>query len=372
VKLELTLDEQGRVTSTKTLVGLPNGLTEQAVAAAKSSTFTPATANGKPAKGVGTMTYNFKINRLDVASTLALGDDYRNKSNCSSAITEYSKIINVDAKHWKALFGRGVCYVMGGSYDLAIADLDSAVRSAVSDDQAFFYLGLAYDFKGDPKLAAKNYEQALSLNRELEKWVLMECVFVDRRRLNKNEVRAFGNDLVKACTTSLQSAPEFLSSLIYVKRGIGYRLREDFDRSIADLESARRLNPRFRAFQGQLQISYNLRGLDHFDKKEYKEAIDDVTTAINVNPQNPTPFINRCAFYLYGVKNVDQAISDCSAAIQLTDRSSMAYNHRGYAYELKKDLRNAIADYNKALEIDPQNETARANLNRIQKPSMKN
>src|ERR1044071_5719781 len=35
VTLELTLDEQGKVTSTKTIIGLPNGLTEQAVAAAK-------------------------------------------------------------------------------------------------------------------------------------------------------------------------------------------------------------------------------------------------------------------------------------------------------------------------------------------------
>ena len=35
VTLQLTLDEQGHVTSTKTISGLPNGLTEQAVAAAK-------------------------------------------------------------------------------------------------------------------------------------------------------------------------------------------------------------------------------------------------------------------------------------------------------------------------------------------------
>ena len=54
-----------------------------------------------------------------------------------------------------------------------------------------------------------------------------------------------------------------------------------------------------------------------------------------------------------------QAINDCSAAISLNDRASMAYNHRGYAYEMKKDLDHAIADYKKALEIDPQNNIAR-------------
>jgi tetratricopeptide (TPR) repeat protein len=118
--------------------------------------------------------------------------------------------------------------------------------------------------------------------------------------------------------------------------------------------------------QNQLQISYNARGLAHYDKKEFKEAVEDVTAAINLNPQNPTPFVNRCAFYVYGVKNYDQAINDCSAAIRLNDRGSMAYNHRGYAYEMKKDVRNAIADFKKAVDIDPQNNVARENLQRVQ------
>jgi TonB family protein len=372
VTLQLNLDEQGRVTDTKTLAGLPNGLTEQAVAAAKNSTFSPATVNGKPAKGLGTITYNFKINKIDVASTLALGDDYRNKSNCGAAIVEYSKVILVDTKQSKAFLGRGICYVINKSYDLAITDFDSATKLAPSDDQGFFYTALAYDYKGEPRIAAKNYEQAISLNRELEKWPLMECVFVDRRQVPRDELKDFGENLIKACNTSLQSAPEYLTSLIYLKRGIGFRLKQDFDRSIADLESSRRLYPRFAAIQPQLQISYNARGLAHYDKKEYKEAIDDVTAAINLNPQNPTPFVNRCAFYAYGLKNYDQAISDCSAAIRLNDRATMAYNHRGYAYEMKKNLTAAIADYKKALDVDPRNDTARSNLDRVQKASSKN
>jgi tetratricopeptide (TPR) repeat protein len=365
------LDEQGRVTSTKTVAGLPDGLTEQAIAAAKSSTFTPAAVNGKPAKSVGTITYNFKAEKLDIASTLALGDDYRTKSNCNAAIAEYTRIINVDAKQTKALSGRGICYVSNKSFDLAITDLDSAVRSGQADDQSYFYLGLAYDFKGEPKPAVENYEQALKLNGALDKWPLMSCVYVDRRQVAKNELRSFGDEIVRACTTSLGAAPEFLNSLIYLKRGIGNRLKSDFDRSIADLESARQLAPRFGAVQNQLQISYNARGLTHFDKKEFKEAVDDITAAINLNPQNPTPFVNRCAVYIYGMKDYDLGINDCSAAIRLNERAAMAYNHRGFAYEMKKDLSNAIADYKKALDLDPQNSIVRDNLGRVQNPKLK-
>ena len=366
VVLQLSLDEQGRVTAAKTLSGLPNGLTEQAIAAAKSSTFAPASVNGKPAKSTGRLTYNFKIDKIDIASTLALGDDYRTKSNCNAAIAEYTRVIDVDAKQTKALTGRGICYLENRNFDYAMADFDSAVRSGQADDQTYFYLGLAYDFKGEPKPAVENYDQAIRLNNALDKWPLMDCVYVDRRQVAKNELRNYGDEIVRACTNSLQSAPEFLSSLIHMKRGIGYRLKTDFDRSIADLESARQLAPRFGAVQNQLQISYNARGLAHYDKKEFREAVDDVTAAINLNPQNPTPFVNRCAIYVYGVKNYDSGINDCSAAIRLNDRATMAYNHRGFAYEMKKDLNRAIADYKKAVDVDPRNDVARENLQRVQ------
>ena len=304
------------MTSAQTLSGLPDGLTENAIAAAKYSTFKPAAINGKPAKGIGTITYNFKVNKIDIPATLALGDDYRTKSNCNAAITEYTRVINVDAKQTKALSGRGICYVTNRNLDDAIADLGSAIASGQADDQTYFYLGLAYDYKGEPKPAVQNYEQALKVNRELDKWPLMNCVYVDRRQVAPNEVRGYGDDIVKACTASLASAPEFLRSLIYLKRGIGDRLKTDFDRSISDLDATRQLAPRFGAIQVQLQISYNARGLSHFDRKEYKEAIDDITAAINLNPQNPTPFINRCAVNVYGAKDYDQAINDCSAADQ--------------------------------------------------------
>ena len=51
----------------------------------------------------------------------------------------------------------------------------------------------------------------------------------------------------------------------------------------------------------------------------------------------------------------------------------MAYNHRGYAYELKNNLTDAAADYQTALRLDPKNEIAKANLNRIRSkaPSIK-
>lgn len=371
VTLELMLDEQGRVLTTRTISGLAGGLTEQAITAAKASTFSPAAVNGKPAKGKGTITYNFKLNRIDVAATFAAAENYRQASNCAEAIAEYAKILAIESTNSRALAGRGICYVMSGRNDLAIADLDIAARSGKPDDQTYFYRGLAYDLAGNLREANSSYDRSIKLNPELGNWPLMDCVFIDRREVDRNELRTFGDEIVKACNTSLKTAPEFLTTLIYLKRGIGYRLKNDFDRSISDLESARRLNPRFMAVQNQLQISYSSRGNALYNRKEFKQAIEDVTTAININPQNPTPFVNRCIIYLDGLNDLDQAINDCSAAIRLAERYSNAYYFRGLAYERKKELANAMADYKKALDTDPKNTKARDALARLENPRLK-
>ena len=48
------------------------------------------------------------------------------------------------------------------------------------------------------------------------------------------------------------------------------------------------------------------------------------------------------------------AIADFSKAIQVNPQHARAYYNRAHAKELNNDLNGAIADYNKAVEIDPQ------------------
>ena len=40
-------------------------------------------------------------------------------------------------------------------------------------------------------------------NRELDKWPLMNCVYVDRRQVRKNEIRSYGDEIVRGVHTSL-------------------------------------------------------------------------------------------------------------------------------------------------------------------------
>jgi TonB family protein len=373
VKLALELDETGRVTKVTRLTVLPNGLTESAIEAARKSRFRPAMRDGKPARATGVIKYNFKLNLLDVAATLASANAFRDKSDCDKAIAEYGRVIDVQPKHAKALLGRGTCHLIEANYSLAATDLSNAAASDPRDSDAVFFLALALDFKGDPTAAAENYAKALRLRPELDSQPTFQCLYIDRRQMTPEQARAAANGIINACERSIRGAAPEISAMLYYKRGIAYRMKGDYDKAIEEFESLRRSNQQFTAINTQLQIAYNSRGLEAFNKKNFREAFDDVSLAIHADPQSPTPYVNRCAIYLYARKQYREAIEDCTAAIRLGTRSSMAYNHRGKAYELINSLAEAISDYKKALDLDPRNETARTSLNRLQseRPSMK-
>lgn len=57
-------------------------------------------------------------------------------------------------------------------------------------------------------------------------------------------------------------------------------------------------------------------------------------------------------------KQYDRAIADYSKAIQLDPNDAMAYYNRGIAYYFKGQYDRAIADYNKGIALDPNNAIA--------------
>ena len=59
VRVEITVDEQGRVTAVRVLQGLGYGLDESAIAAARGMTFEPAVRCGKPSSATFKVGFNF-------------------------------------------------------------------------------------------------------------------------------------------------------------------------------------------------------------------------------------------------------------------------------------------------------------------------
>lgn len=66
--------------------------------------------------------------------------------------------------------------------------------------------------------------------------------------------------------------------------------------------------------------------------------------------------------------DLDKAIADYSAAIQLNPVYALAYNNRGYVYEARGDKQAAAADFRRALALDPALVGAKNGLKRLGEP----
>lgn len=66
-------------------------------------------------------------------------------------------------------------------------------------------------------------------------------------------------------------------------------------------------------------------------------------------------------------REYDAAIESYTEAVKINPNYSPVYNNRGVAYGDKGDFKRAMADFRKSLELDPQNTTAKINLENLQK-----
>lgn len=58
----------------------------------------------------------------------------------------------------------------------------------------------------------------------------------------------------------------------------------------------------------------------------------------------------------------DEAVAAYDRALAINGESAMLYNNRGFSYLLRRDAKAAIADFGRALQLDPQLDAARENL----------
>lgn len=99
-------------------------------------------------------------------------------------------------------------------------------------------------------------------------------------------------------------------------------------------------------------------------KGDLDAAINDYGKAIEMQADDPTDYLNR-GMALYGKKSYEQAVADFDKSIELKP-SSAAYLNRAFALEKLGQTDKAMADFQKSLDLDANNESAKLNLKRLQ------
>lgn len=99
-------------------------------------------------------------------------------------------------------------------------------------------------------------------------------------------------------------------------------------------------------------------GVEAYQRREYQQAIDRFTDAIEQDPSPPNAklaaaYSNRCLVHLE-LNHYPQAIADCTQSIRLNPANVESYLNRGLAQYRAGNYPAAIADYNQLLDHAPE------------------
>ncbi|KAJ8788949.1 hypothetical protein J1605_022355 [Eschrichtius robustus] len=114
----------------------------------------------------------------------------------------------------------------------------------------------------------------------------------------------------------------------------------------------------------QKALALKEKGNKYFKQGKYDEAIECYTKGMGADPYNPVLPTNRASAY-FRLKKFAVAESDCNLAVALNRSYTKAYARRGAARFALQKLEDAKKDYEKVLELEPNNFEATNELRKI-------
>ena len=274
------------------------------------------------------------------------GVSRQNLGDFKGAIEDYDAGLNLMPEDKNLLINRAVCESALKNYDEAQQTFDRLLSLDRRNDRA--YIGLA-----QMNLARKDTTAALdNLNRGIA--------------LSKNNASAY-----------------VMRSEIYT------RSHRDFERALADMDSAILLEPRYAGyFINRAFMKYNLDdyfgamadydyaiGLDpssqeaHFNRGllraevgDNNKAISDFDFVLKSNPSNFMALYNRALLHMR-TRQFREAVNDFSAILKKYPDFEAGYMARGEAKRRMGDNKGSEADMEKAMAIFRRNKTHVSNFN---------
>jgi len=223
-------------------------------------------------------------------------------------------------------------------YDKAIVNFTEAIRLDPNYAEAYSYRAGAYYGKKDYDKAIADYTELIRLKPDASSYS------------NRAGAYYLKKDYDKAIADYTEAARLKPDANTYKDRAVAYNSKGDYDKAIADYTEAIRLKPDSSTYSGRAGIYDN--------KKDYDKAIADYTEAIRLGQllhDTETAYIGRAVVYNKRNKkgDYDNAIADCNKAILYNSKSVIAYAERGWAFFQKRKYKEARADANTALQINP-------------------
>jgi tetratricopeptide (TPR) repeat protein len=128
--------------------------------------------------------------------------------------------------------------------------------------------------------------------------------------------------------------------------------KKAYDEAVAIFGEVVRLTPTLAAAFGDRGLAYGRRGVAYGNNGDFDRAIADLNQAIRLNPDNARYF-NRRGFAYTRKADHARAMADYNEAIRLDPKLALAFTNRGGTFATKGDVHRALSDYTEAIRLDP-------------------
>ena len=170
---------------------------------------------------------------------------------------------------------------------------------------------------------------------------------------------------IKIFNELIKENPKDEISLNY--RGLCHYYLKQYEKAIKDCDKALKLSLKINSERILISRIYDLRGELKYEFKIYEEAIENFNKAIEYDSNNSEPFLKRAKIYVI-LEKLDEAKKDFDMAISLFEefkKPSYYFAERARLNIMIKDYKNAIADFKKAIQINPEISSYKNELNKI-------
>ena len=145
--------------------------------------------------------------------------------------------------------------------------------------------------------------------------------------------------------------------------GVEAAKNQDFDKAVDLLKKATAMDHKY---ADELSAVYQQRGYAAANDQRYGDAITDYNEALKLTPDQAPRIHEQRAAVEMKIQDYDQALSDYSELIKLKPNEIKYVNYLAYIYELKNDLQNSMAENEKILKSDPNNQDAKTRKQRLE------
>lgn len=201
--------------------------------------------------------------------------------------------------------------------------------------------------KGDYAEAKKCFMEALKANSRDAR------AYVGLARLDPNSQQS-----MNYCSQAIRINPKLADA--YILRANGNAFWKDYQQAIDDYTRAINLHP-LTLYHETIANQYILRGCAYESLGQPDKAMADLATAIKIGDKSDKiwAYQKRAGFFEKQNK-YKESMADFDAAIKLAPKQSPTYSNRAMANLRFKKFNEAIADYTKVLAMEPSNKFAYA------------